>query len=101
MQKSPQIKYEGRIEGNLKVDLLIENLVCLIKEGDIDISSLDHLDSHEHQGSQEGIKLKSFLNSLEMLASHWQIIRRNKYTYRLKSYSNLEVSSNYKINCRK
>jgi hypothetical protein len=55
-------------------------LLSLVETADIvDFRIFDGLIIED---SEEALALKSFLNSLEMLAWHWNLIKKEKYGYR-------------------
>jgi hypothetical protein len=54
---------------------LLENISQTAKE--LDYRVLDELNSPED--NEESYALKSFLNSVEMLAHHWQMIKKERY----------------------
>lgn len=58
---------------------------------EIDYRVLDELNSVE---SEQSYSLKSFLNSVEMLAHHWQMIKKERYQYRVMNHGHLDVYIN-------
>lgn len=53
---------------------LLENISQTAK--DLDYRVLDELNSTDNE---ESYTLKSFLNSVEMLAHHWSMIKKERY----------------------
>lgn len=60
---------------------MLENISITAKE--IDYRVLDELNSVE---SEQSFSLKAFLNSLEMLAQHWCMIKKEKYAHRVANH---------------
>lgn len=75
-QKNIQVRIEQE-----KVVAMLENISITAK--DIDYRVLDELNSVE---CEQSISLKAFLNSLEMLAHHWNMIRKEKYSHRVQNH---------------
>ena len=68
---------------------MMENIAETAKE--IDYRVLDELNSTD---CDQSINFKAFLNSLEMLAQHWLMIKKEKYSHRLTSHGHLDVYIN-------
>lgn len=58
---------------------------------DIDYRVLDELNSTD---SDQSFSLKAYLNSIEMLAHHWQMIKKEKYMYRVLNHGHLDIYIN-------
>ena len=88
-RKNPELEnFKVRIEQE-KVVSILENILHTAKE--IDYSVLDELNSVENQSAYA---FMSFLNSVEILASHWKMINKDKYLYRTMNHGQLDVYIN-------
>lgn len=67
----------------------MENLVQAAQ--DLNYRVLDELNSPE---DEKAYQLKSFLNSVEMLAHHWQLIKKERYAYRIANHGHLDIYVN-------
>lgn len=52
---------------------------------------LDELNSID---CEQSISFKTFLNSLEMLAHHWNMINKGKYGHRVENHGHLDIYIN-------
>lgn len=68
---------------------MMENIGVTSKE--IDYRVLDELNSIE---CEESYNFKAFLNSLEMLAHHWGMLKKDKYAHRIASHGHLDIYIN-------
>lgn len=68
---------------------MLENIAFTAR--DIDYRVLDELNSVE---DEQSIGLKAFLNSLEMLAQHWEMIKKEKYAFRVATHGHLDIYIN-------
>ncbi len=68
---------------------MLENISSSAKE--IDYRVLDELNSLE---SDQAVSLKAVLNSLEMLAQHWGMIKQEKYGHRVADHGHLDIYIN-------
>jgi hypothetical protein len=68
---------------------MIENVISSAK--DLDYKVLDELNSTD---CEQSYAFKSYLNSLEMLAWHWFMIKKEKYHHRITSHDQLDVFIN-------
>ncbi len=64
-----------------KVAAMVESIIKTAD--DIDYRILDDLCSPD---TLDGVNLRSFLNSLEMLGLHWGTVNKAKYSHRLQMY---------------
>lgn len=62
----------------------------------IDYSVLDELNCAQ---SELSFNLKVFLNSLEMLAQHWGVVKKEKYAHRIAVHGQLDVFINELPRC--
>ena len=72
-----------------KVVALLENMAEAAKK--VDYKILDELNSIE---SDEASVLKEYLNSVEMVAHHWQMVKKDKYLYRIQNHGHLDTYIN-------
>jgi hypothetical protein len=72
-----------------KVVALLENMAEAAKK--VDYKILDELNSIE---SEEASVLKEYLNSVEMVAHHWQMVKKDKYLYRIQNHGHLDTYIN-------
>ena len=72
-----------------KVVSILENILHTAK--DIDYSTLDELNSADNPSAYA---FMSFLNSVEILASHWKLINKDKYLYRTMNHGQLDAYIN-------
>ena len=68
---------------------MLENIAASAK--DIDYRVLDELNSVD---CEQSYTLKAFLNSLEMLAQHWGMIKKEKYIHRVATHGHLDIYIN-------
>ena len=68
---------------------MLENIVNTAKE--IDYRVLDELNSIE---SDQCPNLKAYLNSLESMAHHWTMLKKEKYVHRLANHAHLDIYIN-------
>lgn len=64
--------------------MLIESLVTTAQHFDVQV--LDQLTS------ADTFEVRSYLNSLDMLAKFWNVIKKEKFAHRLTDYGAIDVS---------
>jgi hypothetical protein len=72
-----------------KVAAMLENIVQTARN--IDYRVLDELNSTDCEQAQG---FKAYLQTLEQLAHHWQLIAAKKYNHRLTNYEHLDIYIN-------
>ena len=68
---------------------MIENIISTAKE--LDYKVLDELNSSDCEHSYV---FKAYLNSLEMIAQHWNMIKKEKYGHRTLTHEHLDIFIN-------
>jgi hypothetical protein len=68
---------------------MLENIVQTAKG--IDYRILDELNSPE---TELAMAFKQYLNTLETITFHWQLVNSKKYLYRIANYGSLDLYMN-------
>ena len=68
---------------------MLENIVQTAKG--IDYKILDELNSPE---TEQAMAFNQYLNTLETICLHWQLLNSKKYLYRIANYGTLDIYTN-------